>query len=194
MKKNPKVYMFLAAALLLCMFLFPIWSINLDAPQYPGGIGLKIWVNKIDGAQPNDLQNINIMNHYIGMKPIKPDAIPELKIMPYIIIAMAALAIILALINNRKLNMVWLGIFIALGIIALIDFYLWEYDYGHNLDSHAAIKIEGMAYQPPFIGKKQLLNFVASSYPAMGALCMLLSMVSGGFAIWLGIKQKKQNI
>ena len=192
MKIKPKYYMLISAFLLLCMFTFPLWSINLDAPQYPGGIGLKIWVNKITGAQPNDLQNINIMNHYIGMQKIEPDAIPELSYMPIIIIVMVVFAILLAFINKWQLNAVWVLLFAALGILALYDFYLWEYDYGHNLDSHAAIKIEGMAYQPPFIGSKQILNFVASSYPALGALFMFLSMAIGGFAVWLGFKEKKQ--
>jgi copper chaperone NosL len=192
MKIKPKYYMLIAAFFLLCMFAFPIWSINLDAPQYPGGIGLKIWVNKITGAEPNDLQNINIMNHYIGMQKIEPDAIPELKYMPIIIIVMVVLAVLFAFINKWKLNAVWVFLFMILGIVALYDFYLWEYDYGHNLDSHAAIKIEGMAYQPPFIGSKQILNFVASSYPALGSLFMFLSMAIGGFAVWLGFKENKK--
>ena len=79
---------------------------------------------------------------------------------------------------------------VAAGALAIYDFYLWEYDYGHNLDPHAAIQIEGMAYQPPLIGKKLILNFTAVSWPRMGSLFMALSMVSGGLAVWFGIKRR----
>ena len=86
-----KITIAFASLLLLLTFLFPLWYINLEAPQYPEGIGLEIWINQITGQKPNDLTNINGLNHYIGMKTIVPDAIPELKIMPFIIIFMIVL-------------------------------------------------------------------------------------------------------
>lgn len=74
--------------------------------------------------------------------------------------------------------------FICFGIIAMIDFWRWEYNYGHNLNPDAAIIVPGMAYQPPLIGFKQLLNFGAYSIPALGGwifvsagLMLLLSVV-----------------
>ena len=86
----------LAAGLsLVLMFVFPLWKITLLAPQYPKGLGMFIWINKITGTEPATLQNINIMNHYIGMKAIEPDSIAELTFMPYIAIAFACLALIL---------------------------------------------------------------------------------------------------
>ena len=36
-----------------------------------------IWVNKIGGESKSTLQNINILNHYVGMKKIDPESIPE---------------------------------------------------------------------------------------------------------------------
>ncbi len=183
----------LAAAVSLClMFVFPLWKITLLAPQYPDGLGMFIWVTKFTGAEPGTLQNINILNHYIGMKPIEPDSIPELQYMKYIILGLAGLALILSFINRWKLNLVWLIILVAAGSLAIYDFYLWEYDYGHNLDPHAAIKIEGMAYQPPLIGKKLILNFTAVSYPRLGSLFMALSMFSAALAVFFGLKQRKQ--
>ena len=183
----------LAAALLLpLMFAFPIWKITLVVPQYPENLALNIWVNKITGDEPSDLQNINILNHYIGMKEIKPDSIPELKFMPYIVILMSVTALILFVLDKWKLNTSWLIIFIILGAAALIDFYLWEYDYGHDLNPDAAIKIEGLAYQPPFLGSKKILNFVSHSYPSLGSLFMFLSMLCGGIASWYGYKERNK--
>ncbi|MDP3830428.1 MAG: hypothetical protein Q8Q47_04105, partial [Ignavibacteriaceae bacterium] len=93
MKHNSRLLIGVASLFLILIFFFPIWSIDLLAPQYPEGIGLKIWINQITGLKPNDLNNINGLNHYIGMKAIVPDSIPELTIMPYIIIFMVIFGI-----------------------------------------------------------------------------------------------------
>ncbi|MGZ8470316.1 MAG: hypothetical protein ACXWZ7_12980, partial [Gemmatirosa sp.] len=90
----------LAAVLLLGTFVFPLWRIELEAPQYPEGIGMLIRINTVDGIKPNDLQNINGLNHYIGMKAIEPDAIPELRFMPWIVAALSATGLAAALIGR----------------------------------------------------------------------------------------------
>jgi copper chaperone NosL len=191
MRSRTRIFMLAAAVSLPLMFAFPIWKITLEAPQYPKGLGMYIWVNKITGSEPNTLQNINIMNHYIGMKPIEPESIPELRFMPYIILALTGLALLLVFLNKWQLNLVWVILLAAAAALALYDFYLWEYDYGHNLDPSAAIKIEGMAYQPPLIGKKQILNFLAISLPRVGSLFLALSILSGGLAAYFGIKNRR---
>ena len=183
--------MLAAAVCLLLIFVFPIWKITLEAPQYPKGLGMFIWIDEIVGEEPSTLQNVNIMNHYIGMKAIEPDAIPEFSFMPYIVLAFAGLALILAVLKKRRLNLVWTILLVVAAALAIYDFYLWEYDYGHNLDSSAAIKIEGMAYQPPLFGTKKILNFTAKSYPRLGAVFLGLSIIMGGAAVYFGIKQKK---
>ncbi|MDH5609508.1 MAG: hypothetical protein OEY56_08510, partial [Cyclobacteriaceae bacterium] len=76
----------------------------------------------------------------------------------------------------------WMIILAILGALGIYDFYLWEYDYGHNLASDAAIKIEGMTYQPPLFGTKALLNFIAHSYPHTGALFLALAFGLGAVA------------
>lgn len=73
------------------------------------------------------------------------------------------------------------------------DFWLWEYDYGHNLDPHAIIKIEGMSYQPPLFGTEQLLNFTASSYPAIGFAFIALGGLLAVVAWWLSRQTKTSH-
>jgi hypothetical protein len=174
----------LAALLLIGLYVFPIWSISLEAPQFPEGLGLNIWVNSIEGKAPQDLQNLNTLNHYIGMKPISPESISELTYMPYIVGLLIACGLLIAFFGNRKWVAGWLVIFVLLAVAGLVDFYLWEYDYGHNLDPDAPIKIPGMAYQPPLIGSKQLLNIKAVSLPHTGFYFALVSMVLAGVAWW----------
>ena len=74
--RGPRLLAVMAALLLGLVYVAPLWSIRLIAPQYPEGLGMHIRVNTVSGMMPTDLDNINGLNHYIGMKTIQPDAIP----------------------------------------------------------------------------------------------------------------------
>ncbi len=190
MHPTSKKILLVSALILIGVYFFPLWNINLEAPQYPEGLGLRIWVNQITGFKENDLQNINGLNHYIGMKPIDPDDIPELKIMPFAIGFMIAFGLFNAFKGNRKTVYIWIILFLILGAIGLYDFYIWEYNYGHNLDPNAPIKVPGMTYQPPLIGSKQLLNINAISLPSVSSYLILISIVLALVAL---IIDKKKN-
>lgn len=166
------------------IYFFPLWKITLYAPQYPQGIRMYIWINKITGDDAYTLQNINILNHYVGMKDIDPHAVPELYYFPYALAGIIFLGVIAWLIKKRWTYLSWAILYALSGAIAIYDFYLWEYDYGHHLDPKAPIKIPGMAYQPPLIGTKHLLNFTAISLPEWAAVFMLVSVVLGFAAYW----------
>ena len=193
MKPLSRILLAVAALMLIGMYFLPMWSISLDAPQYPEGLGLKIYINTVTGASENDLTNINGLNHYIGMKRIEPDAIPELKYMPPIIGVIIVLGLLAAWLGRCWMALVWSGLFTVLGVVGMVDFYLWEYDYGHNLDPHAAIVIEGMAYQPPLIGSKQLLNFTAHSYPDVAGYIAGVSILLGFAAWWICLREKNKH-
>ena len=169
MRQSSRIILAAAALALGLLYALPLWHISLRAPQYPEGLGLYIEMNQIRGEKPQDLQSINGLNHYIGMKPIDPGAIPELRIMPWVVRGLILFGLLVAVSRRRWLLGLWLGAFAILAGAGLVDFYKWEYDYGHNLNPHAAIKIPGMSYQPPLIGGRQMLNFHAFSWPAAGA-------------------------
>lgn len=193
MKTKSKIIIILASLLLILTFFFPLWYIDLEAPQYPEGIGLEIWLNKIAGQNPHDLANINGLNHYIGMKTIDPDSIPELTIMPFIIIFLILFGLISGILGKRSLVYIWIVLFFIIAAIGLYDFYMWEYDYGHNLNPHAAIKIPGMAYQPPLIGSKMLLNFNAISMPHIASWILFTVVVLAAVALFIDKKSKEGN-
>jgi copper chaperone NosL len=188
-KKLSKILMALAALALGTLFLFPMWRITLIAPQYPDGVTMYIWINQITGQDPGTLQNINILNHYVGMKYIEPDSIPELQYFQYIIMAMMALGLAAAAFGNSRIFLAWSILLIILGILGMYDFYLWEYDYGHNLSDTAPIKVEGQSYQPPLFGSKYLLNFLAESYPHTSGWFVGLSLILGLVAAKVGWKR-----
>ena len=85
------------------------------------------------------------------------------------------------------------GFFVAFGTLAMIDFWRWEYNYGHNLDPSAAIIVPGMAYQPPLLGFKQLLNFGAYSIPDIGGWFLLISGVLMGTAVFIELRRNRKK-
>lgn len=184
MTRIPRVLLALASGLLLLALPLPLWRVNLIAPQYPEGLGMVIDAHTVRGATEHDLGNINELNHYIGMKAIDPAQIPELRVMPWLIVGLAVFAAGAVLVGSPKFTVAWLASFAALGVVGLWDFWKWEYMYGHDLDTvHAIIKVPGMSYQPPLIGSKQLLNFTATSWPASGTLLLALAFLLGVSAL-----------
>jgi copper chaperone NosL len=146
MKRSVLYLQLLAVLCLGLIFAFPIWHITLIAPQYPNGITLYIWLDRFTGDQPGTIQNINILNHYVGMKLIKPEMFPELYWFPKIVYAFIALGLV-ALVKKGKFIWIFTAILIITAVIGLYDFYLWEYDYGHTLSPTAPIKVPDQAYQ-----------------------------------------------
>lgn len=179
--KASRILMIVGSFLLLALFFLPLWNISLEAPQYPEAIGMDIWINKIADHNPNDIKNINLMNHYVGMKYI-PEHLPEFDIFPWVIIGMSVLGIVFGIIGNKNLYLFWFILMAGLGVAGMYDFYLWEYDYGHTLKETAAIKFTNpdgtpMAYQPPLFGSKMILNFNAISLPMSGAYVLFTGML-----------------
>ncbi len=174
-----RIIIAIGALALIVLYFVPVWSIYLIAPQYPEGLSMQIWLNKLSGQ----VEIINGLNHYIGMKHIKEEMFPEFGYLVYILGFYILFGLVVALTGSRKLLTVYLVLFVVGGIAALVDFYLWGYDYGHNLDPTAAIQVPGMSYQPPVIGHKKLLNFDAFSYPDTGGW---IAVVVAGvfFLIW----------
>ncbi len=159
-----KVLLLIISALFVGSIFVPMWQIELNAPQYPEGLVLKLHANKIGG----DVEIINGLNHYIGMATLHTENFIEFKILPYVFIGFGLISLLLIFIAKRKAVLVFFLSYVLFVILAGIDFYRWNYEYGHNLDPNAAIRVPGMAYQPPLIGYKQLLNFGAYSIPDTG--------------------------
>lgn len=187
MAKSSRVLILVASLALGLMYVLPLWSIQLEAPQYPEGLGMVIRVDAIEGQKEHDLSNINNLNHYIGMKRIVPESIPELKIMPVVVAVLMATGLLVAVLGRKRLLYAWTVGFIAISLVGMADFWKWEYDYGHNLDEETAIiKIPGMSYQPPLIGSRDILNFTAHSWPGAGGMVAILAVLA---AVGVSIKE-----
>lgn len=173
MKPITRIITALAALAMIASFFLPLWQIQLWAPQYPEGLNMKIWHNHLSGA----FDIINGLNHYIGMHLIKEEMFPEFSYIGILIGIYIAIGLLAAITGKKVLLRVFVITGIVYGIAALYDFYRWGYDYGHNLDPSAAIRVPGMSYQPPVIGYKNLLNFTAYSGPDQGGWVIIGSSV-----------------
>jgi len=141
---------------------------------------MNIWLNKLTG----EVDIINGLNHYIGMKHIKPEMFPEFSYLVYVVAFFILFGLVVAIIGKRKLLFSYFILTVLGGIAAMVDFYKWGYDYGHNLDPKAAIQIPGLTYQPPLFGHKTLLNFDAYSYPNTGGW-VVIAIAGIFFSVWI---------
>jgi copper chaperone NosL len=197
--KNSKVsslhrILFVVSGIVLFTILFfPMWQIQLSAPQYPEGLVLLIFPNSLGG----NVDIINGLNHYIGMKTLHTSDFVEFTVLPYIIGFFSLLFIIAGLTGKRKYINLTFILFVCFGVIAMVDFWKWEYNYGHTLNPDAAIIVPGMSYQPPLIGFKQLLNFGAYSIPDIGGWIFVGVGIIGLFVVcreWFAARSKKRNL
>ncbi len=189
-----RVLLLICGLALIAVLIIPIWRIDLTAPQYPEGLKLLIFSNRLGG----NVDIINGLNHYIGMKTLHTSDFIEFTVLPVIIIFFVMAFIFIAWLGRRKwLNILFI-LFVCFGVIAMIDFWRWEFNYGHHLNPDAAIIVPGMAYQPPLVGYKQLLNFGAYSIPGTGGWIfvgvgvMILLLVI--FEWWLSRKVKRGRL
>lgn len=176
-----RIILAIAVLSMVSGYFLPLWEIQLWAPQYPEGLNMKIWLTHLSG----DFDIINGLNHYIGMRHIKQEMFPEFGYMGSVLGFLIASGLVPVIGGKRPLLTAFVVIlFIGAGL-GLYDFWRWGYDYGHHLDPKAAISVPGMTYDPPLIGYKNLLNFVAYSGPDTGGWVLVLSgVVSTALLLW----------
>lgn len=195
--------MIIGSLLLLGLFKFPLWNIMLGAPQYPDPLGMDIYIQGIQGVEEFDIQNIDGLNHYIGMKTIpKVEEMWEFEVFPMVIGIMVALGVIIGILGFfGKLSYKWfLGWFVlmsVLGLLGMYDFNLWLIEYGTDLDPKAIMKLENldgtpMTYKPPLLGYQKMLNFDVDSWPATGAYMIFAGMMLTVVAFFVGKSESKK--
>jgi hypothetical protein len=168
----PRALALAAAVLVLPTFFEPLWNLTMFAPQYQSGLRLDIFSHKLQGGNGGqDLKEINLLNHYIGMRPLEAEDFTEFKWMPFVLGALALLFLRAAVIG-RILDLVDATVlFSYFGLFSLWTFAYKLYRYGHELAPGAPVKVPG--FTPPMIGGKQIANFEVYSYPAIASYAIL---------------------
>ncbi|MBA4148903.1 MAG: hypothetical protein H0X66_12375 [Verrucomicrobia bacterium] len=184
-----RLVLLLGVAFLIGSFFFPLWQIRLVAPQYRDGLELKVYSYELRaGNNGQHLDEINLLNHYIGMKPIQQADFVEMTWIPFAV-GLFVLLTLRATVFGRMGNLVDLFmLFSYFGLFSMANFYYRLYTYGHDLDPKAAMTIE--PFVPVIIGKNQIANFTQYSYPMTGSYLFLGFVLVLLFAAWLSRKEK----
>jgi hypothetical protein len=181
-----RILVVVAALALVPTFLVPLWHMTFYAQQYPEGLNLYIYTHDLVGGDDgNDLTEINVLNHYIGMAELKPADFTELKWIPLVIGLLGVLTLRSALIGNLRSVVDVIVISIYFGGFSLWSFWYKLSYYGQNLDPRASVKVD--PFMPPIFGYKLVGQFDVWSYPAVGTYLFLLFgllLVGGLFLTW----------
>lgn len=174
----PRLMLLAAAGLLVATYFFPLWNLTMFAPQYPDGLRLDIYsYTLVGGNAGQDIKEINVLNHYIGMQDLVNESFTEFKWMPFVI-GMLGLLILRAMVHGTVASLVDVTmLFLYFGGFSLWSFGYKLYRYGHDLSPAAAVKVP--PFMPPMFGGQQIANFEVYSYPrpatyAMAGVIVLL--------------------
>jgi hypothetical protein len=150
----PAALMLVAASLLLVSIFLPYWKMELQAPQYPRGLEMTVYVNKVQG----DVKEVDGLNHYIGMRPISEAGKFERSTSIIAISALVLLLVVSIFIHNPcALLLSWPVI--AYPGIFLLDLWLWMRAFGQDLDPTAPLSNIIEPFVPQIIGSGQVAQF-----------------------------------
>jgi hypothetical protein len=168
LKPSSRVLLAVSAVALALSFTQPLWRISMKAPQYPGGLYMDIYAYTIEGGNDGQhLQEINVLNHYIGMRPLDREAMSDLDWLPFALGALLIFALRVAAIGNVSslVDLVVMTTYVS--GFAFARFIYMLYTFGHHLKPDAPVKVPG--FMPAVLGSKQIANFTTHSWPQAGS-------------------------
>lgn len=176
--RRPSQLLVGAAILLLVSLLFPYWVLNLEAPQFPDGLTVTAYVNRLEG----DVGELEGLNHYVGLGSFEDAAVFERSIAVVGIVGLAALLVAAMFIHSRWVLVLTLPAFLF-PVIFLIDLQYWLYDFGHNLDPLAPLASAVGEFTPPIFGPAEIAQFNTLALPGLGLILALAASAMIGFAL-----------
>jgi hypothetical protein len=190
---GPRGLLVLAALLLIPTYLLPLWNLTMFAPQYPEGLRLGIYSYKLEGGNSGqDVKEINVLNHYIGMKDLVAEDFTEFKWMPFVIGALGLLLLRTAVMGRFGTLVDMSVVFGYFGAFSLWSFGYKLYHYGHDLAPTAAVKVD--PFMPPLFGHKKLANFDVYSYPAGASYALLAVGLALAGALYLAWREGRSDL
>src|SRR6266545_3264479 len=164
---GPRSLLVVAFLLIVPSYLFSLYDMTMFAPQYPEGLRLHIHSYKLDGGHGGqDIKEINVLNHYIGMRDLSTDEFTEFKWIPFVVGALGLLFLRAAVLGKLSHVVDVFVMYVYFGLFALWSFAYKMYWYGHHLAPAASVKVE--PFTPPLFGYKKLANFEVYAYPGHG--------------------------
>ena len=175
---GPRAALLVAAVLIVTAHFLPLWNLTMFAPQYPDGLRLDIFDHSLVGAHGGqDIKEINILNHYIGMAEIRPDEFREFVFIPFFILRFIAFAVLATLVARMPIAAIGYIDFALFGAVMMFDFHTWLTRFGQGLAQGAPLAID--PFTPKFFGTTQIGQFTVDSYPALGGVLMIAAGTLG---------------
>jgi len=185
---GPRGLLLVALVLLSPSYLFPLYDMTMFAPQYPGGLRLHIYSYKLDGGnQGQDVKEINVLNHYIGMRELDTASFTEFNWIPFVVGVLGLLFLRTAVMGKMTHLVDTLVLYLYFGLFSLWSFAFKMYSFGHHLSPTASVKVEG--FTPPLFGYKKIANFEVYSYPGPGSYALAAVAVVLAVAMLLAWRQ-----
>lgn len=179
--------LFTGAALLLVVSIFlPYWLLSLDAPQFPDGLEISAFINRLEG----DVVELEGLNHYVGLGSFEDGAVFERSIAVAAVVVLAGLLAAALLFHSR-----WVMIFTApallFPVIFIADLQWWLWRYGHNLDSSAPFADAVGEFTPPIFGPAEIAQFDTLALPGPGLILAFVAAIMTGVGLWFHRKAYK---
>jgi len=168
----PKLLFAGAALLLLVSLLLPYWVLELSAPQFPEGLTISAYVNRLEG----DVVELEGLNHYVGLGSFEDGAVFERTIAIAAIIVLAGLVLAALYIHSRWVLLLVLPA-LLFPLIFMADLQFWLWNYGHNLDSAAPFAAAVGEFTPPLFGTAEIAQFDTLALPGLGFILSLVASV-----------------
>lgn len=168
---SPRALLVAAALCLVPAYLFPLWDLTMFAPQYPEGLRVHIYSYKLEGGNGGqDIKEVNVLNHYIGMRDLVTEDFTEFQWMPFVVGVLGLLFLRTAVLGKMSHLVDVLVLYLYFGLFSLWSFAYKMWSYGHSLSPTASVKVD--PFMPPLFGYRKLANFEVYSYPAAGSYAL----------------------
>jgi hypothetical protein len=178
----PRILLVISAGLLALTLTQPLWNLTMFAPQYPDGLRMDIYAHTLRGGRGGqDVREINVLNHYIGMRDLVNENFTEFEWLPFGISILGLIALRSAVHGTMASLVDMVALFMYFGAFSLWSFGHKLYEYGHNLAPGAPVKVA--PFTPPLFGYSQIANFEVYSYPRAGTYIM----ISAGAALLIAL-------
>ena len=187
--RRPTMLFGIAAMLLVVSLLLPYWVLQLKAPQFPDGLSIRAYVNRLSG----DVGEIEGLNHYIGLGSFEDGAVFERSIAIIAIVVLAGLLAAAILFHSR-----WVVVFtlpaLLFPLVFIADLQYWLWRYGNNLDPSAPLSSTVSEFTPPIFGPATVANFDTLALPGPGFGLAVVASVLTGLGLWYHRKAYKPLI
>lgn len=166
----PTALLLLAALALLVALVQPVWRMTLYAPQYPKGLQVRAYVDRLTG----DVEEIDRLNHYIGMRPLNDAAKLEREVGGWAIGGLALLLASAVFVHTKWVVLLTLPAF-SFPFVFLADLHYWLRTFGTHLDPKAPLSSSIKPFVPPVLGEGWVGQFRTVALPDVGLWCALFA-------------------